>query len=595
MNLLFNFFSQQLRFGSRRHTSSPQWLARFLHNQEGSVIVYLTIAMPVLIGIAALAAEGGFWMYQKRLLQAAADNAAYSAAAAYAANTSSDITTQARAITANDYNLVNGQNNVTVAVNRPPTGGCYTSTSNYTGANAIEVIVTKPQTPLLSGIWLTNNVNICGRGVAIVPDLGDCILALGSDNTKPGISNIGNKINNLAINLTNCGIFSDSTNSNSISLTGNNNTINAYSVGTTGGISVDGNTKSGISNGISGVPSPVPDPYQSDAASLWVPSQTPAPTVTQSCASCTVLSSATIPTCAKQGPTTITLPAGTYPAGKPDLSNCVTVIMNAGTYVFPSGFTIPSSATLTIASGVTIIVQAGGWNNSGVVQFGSGNYSIYIAAGGWTSGTTAFGSGNYQISVVGNWTIGATTFGNGNYTFALTGDLNSGALTMGTGTYSGSMANWNLTDNTTVGSGIYYLSGNLNLTGNASNNETVTANGVTFVLTGATSVINSTGNHQTWTVTPPTTGWNAGLAIWEPNSTGSNQIATGNNSTATFTGLLYAPKADMQYVGNSGSTPVCTQIVTNTIEFGGNSINITGTCPGVPGLKTFGQVAALVE
>jgi len=120
---------------------------------------------------------GGFWLYKKRVLQSAADNAAYSAAAAYAASKTSDITAQARAITANDYNLVHGVNNVTVAVNRPPSGGCYTGTSNYTGANAIEVIVTEPQPPRLSSIWLSNNVNLCGRGVALVPSTGDCVLA----------------------------------------------------------------------------------------------------------------------------------------------------------------------------------------------------------------------------------------------------------------------------------------------------------------------------------------------------------------------------------------------------------------------------------
>ena len=132
---------------------------------------------------------------------------------------------------------------------------------------------------------------------------------------------------------------------------------------------------------------------------------------------------------------------------------------------------------------------------------------------------------------------------------------------MGTGTYSGSMANWNVAGNTTIGPGIYYLSKNFIMGGN---NETVTGTDVTLVLTGATSIISATGNHETWSITAPTaSGWNQGIAIWEPqtNSTIPNQMATGNNSTASVTGVIYAPNATIDYQGNSGSTPVCTQIV----------------------------------
>ena len=687
-------------------------MARFLRNEEGSIIVYLTLAFPVLIGIAALASEGGYWLYQKRMLQSAADNAAYSAAAAYAANSASDITAQARAITANDYNLVNGVNNVTVAVNRPPSGSCNTATSNYTGNDhAIEVIVTNPQPPRLSGMWLSNNVNICGRGVALVPTKGDCILALGS--TGAAISSIG-KINNLAITMTDCGIFSDSTSSNSISLTGNNDTINAYSVGTAGGISISGNSKSQISNATTGNP-PVADPYASDAASSWLSTQTPAanpsspnaPTVTSPTSNSSVVCTGTSP---------VTLSAGKLvgnPATKPCSLSGGIWNLSSGTNYFPNGLSVAKNTTLNIPAGAIINIQAGGFSNSGTVQFASGPYSINIQAGGYTNsgtvkfgvtgdydisvgaggwadsgtttygngnytfaiagswsltGTTNFGSGNYNVSITsgdlttggtttfgsgnytfsitsttgvgwtssgttfgsgnynfkitgGNWTIGSgTVFGNGNYTFAITtsngsggnwtlsnstilgngnytfaiaADLTSSALTMGTGTYSGSMANWNVGGNTTIGSGIYYLSGSLLMTGN---NETVTGTGVTLVLTGTASIISATGNHETWTVTAPTaSGWNQGIAIWEPNSTGSNLMATGNNSTATVTGVIYAPKADVQYTGNSGNTPTCTQLVAKTVKFGGNSISLTGDCAAVPGLKIFGQIAALVE
>jgi len=279
------------------------------------------------------------------------------------------------------------------------------------------------------------------------------------------------------------------------------------------------------------------------------------------------------------------------------LNKCTTVNLSSGTYVFAASPDV-SGAALNIASGVTIIVTAGGLS-TGTVNFGSGDYSIYIAAGGWTtSGTTTFGSGNYAIKMTGDWNIGAaTTRGNGNYTFQIAGDLKTSAnFTMGTGTYSGSMVNWTIQGTTTtIGAGIYYLSGNFDINKNGGN-QTVTANrGTTLVLTGATSIINFTPNNSTFILTAPTTGWNAGIAIWEPVSTGINQIANGNSSVATITGVIYAPHADVQYAGNTGSTPQCTQIVANTVEFAGKSINLTGNCSGVPGVKVFGQIAALVE
>ena len=248
--------------------------------------------------------------------------------------------------------------------------------------------------------------------------------------------------------------------------------------------------------------------------------------------------------------------------------------MSAGNYLFSAGFDA-SGATLNIGAGSTIIVQGGGFN-TGTVNFGSGNYSIAILAGGWTASGTNFGNGNYSMAITGGWT-------------------NSGNLTMGTGTYSVSVTGDFTINGTTstVGAGIYYISGNLNITGTG--NQTVTANNVTLVLTGATSIINYPANNSTFTFRHLATGWNAGIAVWEPTSTGSNLLASGNSSIAEISGLFYAPGADVQFLGNTGTAPNCTQILAKSVEFGGNSINIQGNCGGVPGLKTFGQIIALVE
>jgi hypothetical protein len=103
------------------------------------------------------------------------------------------------------------------------------------------------------------------------------------------------------------------------------------------------------------------------------------------------------------------------------------------------------------------------------------------------------------------------------------------------------------------------------------------------------------GQHPNINLAAPTAaGWDQGIAIWEPTSNGSNNFV-GNNANVTITGVIYAPQADVIYTGNSGTSPTCTQIIAKTVEFGGNSINLSGNCSSVPGVKVFGQIAALVE
>jgi hypothetical protein len=122
-------------------------------------------------------------------------------------------------------------------------------------------------------------------------------------------------------------------------------------------------------------------------------------------------------------------------------------------------------------------------------------------------------------------------------------------------------------------------------------------NGVTFVMTGnnVNNIIDTNkSNNVQINITAPTTGWNAGIAIWEPTSTGVNDFASGNSVIVNITGVIYAPNASVIYTGNTGSTPTCTQIVAKSIQFGGNNINLSGDC-GLPGMKVFGRYAALVE
>ena len=95
----------------------PHLITRLLRDEEGSYLLYMTVAIPVFIGFAGFATEGALLLYNHRIIQSATDAAAYSAAIAYSNDSHADIrlTTQAEAIVAN-YGFVIGTGNDQVNV-----------------------------------------------------------------------------------------------------------------------------------------------------------------------------------------------------------------------------------------------------------------------------------------------------------------------------------------------------------------------------------------------------------------------------------------------------------------------------------------------
>src|SRR5262245_19896332 len=110
MKSKFKFLSLFSRLGKDNHANGPRLLARLLRDEEGSYLLTMTVVMPVFIGLAGLATEGGLLLYNHRTLQSAADAAAYSAAVAYSLDSSADITTEAQAIVAS-YGFAIGTGN----------------------------------------------------------------------------------------------------------------------------------------------------------------------------------------------------------------------------------------------------------------------------------------------------------------------------------------------------------------------------------------------------------------------------------------------------------------------------------------------------
>ncbi len=159
---------------------SPRLLVRLLRDEAGSYIVYMTILMPVLIGVAALGSEGGWWLYTHQTLQDAADAAAYSGAVALSnGKTLAQITTQADAVAASYCTLPSKSS--TCFVHNPPVVNVAVSTPT---SSEVDVTITQQQTTHFSYHWLLNQTqNISARAIATLTG-GDCVLALGSGNSN---------------------------------------------------------------------------------------------------------------------------------------------------------------------------------------------------------------------------------------------------------------------------------------------------------------------------------------------------------------------------------------------------------------------------
>ena len=167
-------------------------------------------------------------------------------------------------------------------------------------------------------------------------------------------------------------------------------------------------------------------------------------------------------------------------------------------------------------------------------------------------------------------------------------------VTLNPGVYCGGMQ-LNANANVTLNPGIYYLDqGSLSVNGGA----TLQGTGVTIVLTSSTGSNYATASiagGATINLTAPTSGATAGIVIYgDRNMPVGTVLKFTGGSSQTFGGAVYAPKAALSFLGNSGTGSGCTQIIADTISFTGNSgfaINCAGS-----GTKPIGpSVASLVE
>jgi len=281
--------------------------------------------MVSIMTVASLAVDLGYWRYQQRLQQTAADSAALAGTVQlnYTTNGATSITTAAQADAATN-GFANG-GSVTVTVNNPPLSG------GYSGNNqAVEVIIAKAQPAFFAAV-IGKSATTSARAVAMLSTVTrNCMYALNqTDNSAV-------TIDGGTLNMPKCGIISNG------GLLFNGGTIDAASIGY--------NSSEGVTDGST--------TFTGASPKVAVPATDPCPTVS-GCAYLAANPPATSP-CISQ--TTFTAPTtmqpGTYCGGQVTVNGSGTLNFAAGTYDFENGFT-DNSATAMTGTGVTFYVPSG--------------------------------------------------------------------------------------------------------------------------------------------------------------------------------------------------------------------------------------------
>lgn len=244
-------------------------LKRFTRSRSGAVATMTALIFPVLLGVAGLGIELGFWYTVKRSMQGAADGAAYEAALTFLNGGDTVYVAHGQAV-AGQNGWQNGVGGVTVAVNKPPLNGSHAGNDN-----AIEVFISRPQSPFIAWIvGYSSQTTVAAHAVVLLsPNNGnDCVLALNSGPGAISFNGNGNGNNGPKLSAANCGVASDggiNFTGNSVQMTAQSVAVSAGSVGCPGSQCVITSNPAQVTTRTA-----TPDPYS--GRSFTTPPPTPA-------------------------------------------------------------------------------------------------------------------------------------------------------------------------------------------------------------------------------------------------------------------------------------------------------------------------------
>jgi hypothetical protein len=240
---------------THRFLGNMRALRRLVRDRSGNVAILAALMFPVIIGGMGLGVEVGFWHYNQRKLQHAADVAAYAAGVRKKAGDSKQALEKVAAHVASESGVdaVAG----VVTVNTPPTSGSHAGNSK-----AVEVILDETVPRAFTSLFLADDLKLSGRAVVVAADANPaCVLAL-HPSKQAAIELTGNA----DVALSGCHIAANSSDPDAFSMDGNAD-LTVDCVHTVGGAYVQKKHKldmecDAVEEGIS----PVADPYADLAA-----------------------------------------------------------------------------------------------------------------------------------------------------------------------------------------------------------------------------------------------------------------------------------------------------------------------------------------
>jgi Flp pilus assembly protein TadG len=365
-------------------------LRRLCRDQRGATAIAMAVASTVLLGFAGAGVDFAVWETNKRDMQGAADQAAYSAAVIAGAGSGGascatgvsvgQACINAKGITA-QMSFVDGQDGVTVAVNNPPTQGTYT-----TNALAWEVIVSKPQQMWFANMFLSSPPQATARAVAMQVGATVCMLIL-----DPSASGALNLQGNPNINTPNCSIQVNSNNATALTGAGSS-TITADGVRVVGNYSLGGSSH--INASVTTGANSLSDPYVSRA----IPSYTALPCMSA-------------PSIGPQA--TVALVPGRYCNANINVGGA-TLNLTPGIYYLDRSSLSANNGTVNCplcvagVAGVTLVLTSSTGSNYSSVHF-SGNSTISLIAPpiGPTAGMVFFQDRNAPSTLTNDLTGGS--------------------------------------------------------------------------------------------------------------------------------------------------------------------------------------------
>jgi Flp pilus assembly protein TadG len=217
---------------------------RLKQRLSGQTFLLVSVALVVLLGMAALAVDVGDLWTTRRLMQSAADAGAVAGADEVAIGGTSTAITAAAKDAASHNGFADGgtrpgtTNTITVAVHNPPTSGPYSANSN-----AVEVDVSQTQPTYFMKVLGMRSVPVSTTAVAVTLGSGSCVYSL--DPSASGATTVGGT----AAVSSACGLYDNSTSSSALIVSGGG-TITAPLVGVVGGTTVNGGGSTPPTTGI---------------------------------------------------------------------------------------------------------------------------------------------------------------------------------------------------------------------------------------------------------------------------------------------------------------------------------------------------------